>query len=895
MLAAASAPALADTTPGLNPAAQVVLTQADLPAFSPDPNSSHNGDPVPLCSQGNTLIGGLGSSPNAVDGADFRQASTNSQGSANNFLLIQSSALGADTVDQAHAAFTVLASAAFLSCIAQQAQQDYNSESFSVTLTPQPSHSSSTGDESTDLRLNVAGTWPDGEPLTAVLDFTVIRIQKMIAILVVSPWAVTGQDQPFPDGEVKLLDGLLASRMTAVQGLPNCPPQNPPRVVVVMVMGLNSELNSPAGNSYNPLKESQCSDALTHITNPALKSLQDTFGTTGPGSGQGPTLLTAIAQTGALILPYSYLGACFLDASKTGCDETPADGQTSPPTFHVTPYTKAAPNQADIIYEDWVLDSELVSIRRQWPETKIILIGHSEGGLIVKQWWRDWDGHHGHAADHASTNWNVAGVFSVDGPINGGSNALEFLEFTQPAGTCPLLPKLGSMLPCATLAQQFSALWYDYALSQQDDTVMAQSAVGDRAIYTPIGTRGDLVMEVLSMSKKLFNVEGEELGPQLLAQFDGDGQINTLLVPGRLTPTITSSTQGLDSHGVVYRDPGNIAFLADAVRAAMGARPDARPVAFTRLTMPAGPAARLSAPAAGPGGSVTITGTSLGAQSGAVALMANASSVPTPLEITDWADGKVVASLPAGASSGLVVGTTATGDSFVAGLLTVVGVGGPVAKIQVVQPTANVIDGHPTMLTVTGVDVADQPVVGAPVTVSDGLSQATLTTDRSGKAEFPVTGYGQQHLVVYSGGTWNPLEIDHAQPRTESLSLSVTPGRAPAGSPITLNATVTDGQGHPLAGVPVWFQAVGPSQPVLAATSVQTDQQGHAQTSITAATEGGAVVTAAGNSPLTEDGANVGWDKNQPQSQIIPLTLTALLVVLIGLALLLVRRRRHGA
>jgi Bacterial Ig-like domain (group 1) len=148
---------------------------------------------------------------------------------------------------------------------------------------------------------------------------------------------------------------------------------------------------------------------------------------------------------------------------------------------------------------------------------------------------------------------------------------------------------------------------------------------------------------------------------------------------------------------------------------------------------------------------------------------------------------------------------------------------------------------------------------------------------------------------VYSGGTWNPLEIDHAQPKTESLSLSVTPGRAPAGSPITLNATVTDGQGHALAGVPVRFQAVGPSQPVLAATSVQTDQQGHAQTSITAATEGGAVVTAAGNSPLTEDGAIVGWDKNQPQSQIIPLTLTALLVVLIGLVLILVRRRRHGA
>jgi hypothetical protein len=222
MLAAAGGPAAADTTPapttpGPNPAAQVVLTQADLPAFTPGPNSAQNGYPFPPCSQGNALIGGLGSSPNAVNWTDFEQASTNAQGSTNNFLIISSAALGADTVDQAHATFTVLASATFLSCIAQQARQYYNSTSLSVTLTPQPSHSPSTGDESTDLRLNLAGTWPDGEPLTAVLDFTVIRIQKMIALLEVSPWAVTGQDQPFPDGEVKLLDGLLASLMTSLQ------------------------------------------------------------------------------------------------------------------------------------------------------------------------------------------------------------------------------------------------------------------------------------------------------------------------------------------------------------------------------------------------------------------------------------------------------------------------------------------------------------------------------------------------------------------------------------------------------------------------------------------------------------------------------------------------------
>ena len=141
-----------------------------------------------------------------------------------------------------------------------------------------------------------------------------------------------------------------------------------------------------------------------------------------------------------------------------------------------------------------------------------------------------------------------------------GSNPVEFLEYEEPTDTCPpintVTSKKGFGLPCALLAQQFSALWYDFALGRHDDTAMARAAIGDRGIFMPIGTRGDLVMEILSMSDKLINVSGEELGPQLLAAFDSDGQISTLLQPGRLTPTTATAREGPDSHGVVYRDPG---------------------------------------------------------------------------------------------------------------------------------------------------------------------------------------------------------------------------------------------------------------------------------------------------------------------------------------------------
>src|SRR4051812_39879677 len=96
---------------------------------------------------------------------------------------------------------------------------------------------------------------------------------------------------------------------------------------------------------------------------------------------------------------------------------------------------------------------------------------------------------------------------------------------------------------------------------------MARADVGDRGIFVPLGTRGDLVMELLSMS----SVSGEELGPQLLAQFDSSGQIDTLLQPGILTPTegsagdIFASHDIFVTHKIVFRDPSNIAYLTQAV------------------------------------------------------------------------------------------------------------------------------------------------------------------------------------------------------------------------------------------------------------------------------------------------------------------------------------------
>jgi hypothetical protein len=99
-----------------------------------------------------------------------------------------------------------------------------------------------------------------------------------------------------------------------------------------------------------------------------------------------------------LILPFSYNGAYFVGGLKE-------------PAFLVRAYDKMVPNSADIVMEARVLDTELESIRGTWSNAKIVIIGHSNGGLIAKQRWRDWDGRYSNQAAHARAGWNVAGVY----------------------------------------------------------------------------------------------------------------------------------------------------------------------------------------------------------------------------------------------------------------------------------------------------------------------------------------------------------------------------------------------------------------------------------------------------------------------------------------------------
>jgi len=668
-------------------------------------------------------------------------------------------------------------------------------------------------------------------------------------------------------------------------------------------MGLNSSLPDPQPNPYDPLKEGQCA-VLQYGKNPVLKQLAETFDTTGEGSN-GPTLMTSLAGTGAVILPFSYQGAVFENRS-TGL-------------FRVIAYDNHVPNNADINVEARVLDIEVESIRQKWSQVKIVVIGHSEGGLIAKQWWRNFP-------ESATKSKNIAGVFTLDAPINGASNPLGMMQSLGAKQDCT------SSLPCNTLASDMAKLWLQDALKDHDDIHMALEAKKEgRGIFWPIGTRGDAVMELAGAGDPC---RPNELAFQLLTYFNSDcGDVKTYLEPGRITPGNYSGHLGifgLETHGIVYRHPDNIAWLTQQVQdAALGqsdipalaarlgtssyrstfdpvslllgphlastyalpsvqsATPTVQLALTTSLQLPTGPVVQLSSPVVAPGGILTITGSGLGAapgQVGIVSLIGGMHAITG--SIVGWSDTKVTLTVPPGATSGLLIGVTGAGASFNAGFVTVLEQSSPVAALQATAPPTAPIDGLSAEIVVMASNSQSQPAAIVPIHLSDGLTVLTQTTDASGKASFQLRGYGAEHLIAFSGTAWTALDVTWNLPSPVEMTLSPSSTHPQHGEPIELSALVHDAQGHPIPNVPVMFEVAGPATTTLNPAVSTTDAAGRAVATVTNTEASAVVVGASTNYGFVSDSILIDWGASQ--TPLAPNTSdsgpNALLLVLLVLA-----------
>ncbi len=140
-----------------------------------------------------------------------------------------------------------------------------------------------------------------------------------------------------------------------------------------------------------------------------------------PDSFTHDFMLDALAARGAIILPFSYHMTTTCDP-QTGATLT---GSVATPTFHFPGYSGSVAGllpvgdsgvttcPGGVAFWGEMLSSELSSIHQMWPTSKLVVIGHSQGGLIVTKAWQT-----GFALSTSPTPVNIQ-AFTLDSPING--------------------------------------------------------------------------------------------------------------------------------------------------------------------------------------------------------------------------------------------------------------------------------------------------------------------------------------------------------------------------------------------------------------------------------------------------------------------------------------------
>jgi hypothetical protein len=129
----------------------------------------------------------------------------------------------------------------------------------------------------------------------------------------------------------------------------------------------------------------------------------------GGGFGQGTCLTEELADAGAVLLPYSYTGARLVSSG------------ANRGLFEKTAYSDSDSKQP-LCSAVKALADEIGSIHQTWPQSRVVLVGHSYGGLVAETWWYDEQpGNAGHCVPPAGLA-GVSHVFALDSPINGVSH-----------------------------------------------------------------------------------------------------------------------------------------------------------------------------------------------------------------------------------------------------------------------------------------------------------------------------------------------------------------------------------------------------------------------------------------------------------------------------------------
>jgi len=302
---------------------------------------------------------------------------------------------------------------------------------------------------------------PDGTPGTTVMTVPATATTATVSGLLLCTFYRFGVRAVGTDQQGSAAVPPTAPAFT--QGLPN----QTPAVVSILIQGLTT---SGAKGKFDPLSVDDYCTSLTGdlsalSTYPPLQSMTSQWlglgdATHAAKAGDGNNMIDSLASTGGLVLPFSYTRAVLT-------------GTASSPVFHYQAYSSTDVANSLPDDEAGILNKEIKSIHQIWPQAKILVVGHSNGGLIAQRWWLKYG---------ISSPLGVAQVFSLDSPINGVSVG----------SACTVVPALCQSLGIgAALASFYQQLWDN---QRKNDAKWVSLDTGSQ-LFTPIGTIGDPVYD----------------------------------------------------------------------------------------------------------------------------------------------------------------------------------------------------------------------------------------------------------------------------------------------------------------------------------------------------------------------------------------------------------------
>jgi alpha/beta hydrolase family protein DUF915 len=251
--------------------------------------------------------------------------------------------------------------------------------------------------------------------------------------------------------------GASAQRPPATSG---AAPATVPATVVVLAAGYFSSL--PNTETYDPLTQKP-KDA------DKIESYFDPHGIDADHGGRGCQspidLTTALHEEGALLVPFSYEGVQVF-------------GTGDRPSLTVQRYGVATPSTVLPESAALRLAGEVRGLHQVWPSAAIVVVGHSEGGLVAERFFTD--------IYNPTSYPNVKGIFSLDSPLNG-------VRDRGVTAAAVLLGGLARTPVAPALAKEYADAWRSSAA--HDQAVIDRDTASD-GVYVAVGTRQDAVYQI---------------------------------------------------------------------------------------------------------------------------------------------------------------------------------------------------------------------------------------------------------------------------------------------------------------------------------------------------------------------------------------------------------------